>query len=198
MGEFKHEKYAEKYKDTVVMQLRGTFYNAFNDSAFVLNVLLGYKVNESGSQTYKAGFPIDALDKVVHICDENEVNYIAFDKGTIVAENTFSSNRFVEFCTSFDMSAISKKETVEERAVQELERGATIPNEEKQFSTERKQIVSHVQGQGLDLGNAIMNLERNLQSIIDKGKEIVCFSFVEDKNAGQGDVSQVQGIVIYK
>lgn len=193
MSEFKYERYAEKYKDTVVMQLRGNFYNAFNESAFVLNVLLGYKVNESSSQTYKAGFPIDSLDKVVQICDENKVNYIAFDKDTIVAENTFSSNRFIEFCTSFDKTAIHKKETTEEETVQPISETKTMTS-----SIEKKQIVSHVQGQGLDLGNAIMNLERNLQSIIDKGKEIVCFSFVEDKNAGQGDISQVQGIVIYK
>ena len=197
MSELKYEKLADEYKDTVVVQLRGGFYNVFNESAFVIGILLDYKVKESSNKTYKAGFPINALDKVVSICKREKVNFIAFDGNKIVCEHKFENNRFQEICREFDISSISRKEEqIEEKSSSHSE----IENECKNTAVtdSKKQVVSFVQGQGINLENAIMDAQRTIQSFIDKGKEIISITLIENNAAGHGEIVMVQGLVIYK
>lgn len=197
MSESKFEKLTEEYKDTVIVLLRGGFYNVFNESAFVVGSLMGYKVRENSENTYIAGFPPTALDKVSAVCEREKVNFIIFDGNDIVCERKFEDNRFQEICRKFDAASISRKE--EQIKGKDKEHFETVgKNQNNNTEVSRKQIVSFIQGQGINLENAIMDAQRTMQSFIDKGKEISSFSLVENKEAGHGEIVLVQGLVIYK
>ena len=47
-------------KDTLVLIKNGTFYNAYNDDAFIISYLFDYKVSKDN----KCGFPDNSFNKV--------------------------------------------------------------------------------------------------------------------------------------
>ena len=58
-------------KESIVIRKSGGFYSVFDDDAIVVSYLTGYKVVNG-----KAGFPINSLDKVINLLEDNKVNYI--------------------------------------------------------------------------------------------------------------------------
>ena len=58
-----------KYKNTVILDRRGIFYNAFGDDAKVVNVITGYNINNN-----QVGFPLNNLEKVVSMLSKHHVS----------------------------------------------------------------------------------------------------------------------------
>ena len=86
-----------QYPNTVILQLRGGFYNAFDDSAIVLSEIMDYKLNQSSSGKYKSGFPVNVLDKVLTQFKNHHVNTIVFDNEKIVDNIDFEDNSFINY-----------------------------------------------------------------------------------------------------
>ena len=63
-----YEKIAAIYQEIVIIRLRGMFYNAFEESAFALSVLTGYKVKRNSQTSMcKCGYPSTAFEKVLEL-----------------------------------------------------------------------------------------------------------------------------------
>lgn len=63
-----------KYKNTVILDKRGIFYNAFGSDAKVVNVITGYNINNN-----QVGFPINNLEKVVSMLSSSHVSVYVDD-----------------------------------------------------------------------------------------------------------------------
>lgn len=63
-----------KYKNTVILDKRGIFYNAFGDDAKVVNAITGYNINNN-----QVGFPIKNLEKVVSMLSSSHVSVYVDD-----------------------------------------------------------------------------------------------------------------------
>lgn len=94
----KCEDLAEKNPDTVILQLRGGFYNAFDESAVVLSAVMGYKLKPTGAGRMKCGFPFGSADKVTDELKKHHINYMFFDNDDVSGESEFDDNRFLDFC----------------------------------------------------------------------------------------------------
>lgn len=67
----------EKYPYTLILRLRGNFYQSFDDSAFALSAITGYKLRRrSKNSLYTCGFPCNALDKVMGLIQKAKINHI--------------------------------------------------------------------------------------------------------------------------
>ena len=65
---------SRKYKNTVILDKRGIFYNAFGDDAKVVSVITGYNVNNN-----QVGFPVKNLEKVVSMLSNKHVSVYVDD-----------------------------------------------------------------------------------------------------------------------
>lgn len=63
-----------KYKNTVILDKRGIFYNAFGSDAKVVNVITGYNINNN-----QVGFPLNNLEKVVSMLSKHHVSVYVDD-----------------------------------------------------------------------------------------------------------------------
>ena len=158
MSGLSYEELAAKYPETVVIRLQGTFYKAFGNSAFVLNVLFHYSVCKMQSGKKRVGFPKSGLAKVLTGLDENKVNVIVFEGEKEVGRGEYANNQFNTVLARFSESNIEDKTTlVNKKSVPEH----TEEDKEKPVCpVSGKQRVSFVQGQGISLENAIMDVQR--------------------------------------
>jgi hypothetical protein len=103
-----YDELISKYKKTVVIRLRGSFYNAFDESAFILSFLMGYKVKKiSETAKCKCGFPSNALEKVISVFNTEMVDYVILDASKIVAQKEFfSDNKYDDILNSFDINTV--------------------------------------------------------------------------------------------
>ena len=63
-----------KYKNTVILDKRGIFYNAFGSDAKVVSTITGYNINNN-----QVGFPINNLEKVVSMLSSSHVSVYVDD-----------------------------------------------------------------------------------------------------------------------
>lgn len=63
-----------KYKNTVILDKRGIFYNAFGDDAKVVSAITGYNINNN-----QIGFPLKNLEKVVSMLSTHHVSVYVDD-----------------------------------------------------------------------------------------------------------------------
>ena len=91
---------SRQYPNTVILQLRGGFYNAYDDSALVLSEVMDYKLTQSSSGKYKSGFPINALDKVIRQFKNFHIDTIVFDNDKIVDNIIFDDNEFLNYLSN--------------------------------------------------------------------------------------------------
>ena len=112
----KCEILSKQYPNTVILQLRGGFYNAFDDSAIVLSNIMDYKLNQSVSGKYKSGFPVNILDKVIKEFKKHHIDTIVFNNEKIVDNIIFDDNEFVNHVDRdlFFNASYSSKETSED------------------------------------------------------------------------------------
>lgn len=63
-----------KYKNTVILDKRGIFYNAFGSDAKVVSTITGYNINNN-----QVGFPINNLEKIVSMLSSSHVSVYVDD-----------------------------------------------------------------------------------------------------------------------
>lgn len=70
--------------NNVVLRKSGGFYVCFDNDAIILSYLCNYKLNNG-----RVGFPINTINKVINILDNNSVNYIVKDNMEEVDKKIF-------------------------------------------------------------------------------------------------------------
>lgn len=58
-------------KNYINLRKVGGFYQCFDEDAYLLSYLFGYKVNND-----RAGFPISSLNKIINTLDNKKINYM--------------------------------------------------------------------------------------------------------------------------
>ena len=77
-------------KESIVIRKSGGFYSVFDDDAIVVNYLTGYKVVNG-----KLGFPLNSLDKVINLLEDNKINYIVREgMKEVVSKNYKKNNKY--------------------------------------------------------------------------------------------------------
>lgn len=92
----RYDELSEHNPSTLVLQLQGGFYHAYDDSAKVLAAISGYKLREKTSGKLECGFPINALEKNISLLDQKGIRYIAFNGETVIKENSCDGKRYEE------------------------------------------------------------------------------------------------------
>lgn len=177
----------EKYPDTLILRLRGNFYHSFEDSAFVLSALTGYKLRRRSKKSlYTCGFPYNALDKVIDILQQSRVNYIIFSAQEIVAHEIYNDNSFASTALAFDSFKDSSVET-EKACVEE------------NVSQIKKQYVKFYECSGTDQTSAYIDLQNKIDLELSKGSSVAALSFQKNKDKKDALKRFVfSGIVIYE
>ena len=57
--------------NSVVLRKSGGFYICFDDDAIIISFLCNYKINNG-----RVGFPINTINKVTNLLEDNSINYI--------------------------------------------------------------------------------------------------------------------------
>ena len=89
-------KYKVNRKKNILIIKCGNFYEVIDKDALIISRLFGYKISKL-SDTFKCGFPIPSLDKVVDILNYNEINYAVIENNKIIVENSFDENKYDDF-----------------------------------------------------------------------------------------------------
>lgn len=76
-----YKVFEEKYPGTIILQLRGNFYNAFDKSAMALADCFGYKLNRMDTGVYKCGFPASVLNERLDFIKNSNLGYVVFENG---------------------------------------------------------------------------------------------------------------------
>ena len=71
-----------KEKDMLVLIKNGTFYNAYNEDAYIISYLFNYKVNKDK----KCGFSNNSFNKVINTLEDKKINYeiVYKDKNPVI------------------------------------------------------------------------------------------------------------------
>ncbi len=71
----KYYKYKLDFRDYLILIKCGSFYECIDTDAFIINKIMGYKLKNLSS-TFKVGFPVSIIDKVLNKLIESSINYI--------------------------------------------------------------------------------------------------------------------------
>lgn len=104
-----------KMNNKVSMRKRGKFYTSYDDDAYVLYALLGYKIVKN-----RVGFPTETLGKVTNILEENHVNYTVIEDDREVLKKKFSNNHYEKV---LDKGKCSFDKSNEEKRLEEAIKG---------------------------------------------------------------------------
>lgn len=75
------DELSEQSPGSIILQLRGMFYNAFEESAVVLSEVTGYKLKPMQSGTLKCGFPANALEKNIELFKKKNISFKVYENG---------------------------------------------------------------------------------------------------------------------
>lgn len=196
MKEKSYEELVQEYSKTVILRLRGKFYNAFDESAMIVGELLKYKVKRTKTGKCKVGFPVESFDKVVGCIKNEEVNIIVFDGDEITAKKVFENNQYQNILNRFDVSCIEETEQNVTHDEGLVKKGTESNTGNREHTV--MQRTSFVQGQGITLENAIMDVQRVIEMFILQKKKIVSVSLMENRSTESRDAILVQGIIVYE
>lgn len=68
-----HNKY-------VVLVKIGNFYYCYGRDSYIISYLLNYKINILKDYTYSCSFPQNAVNKVISVLENKQINYIILDR----------------------------------------------------------------------------------------------------------------------
>lgn len=68
-----------KYSKYVILIKVGIFYETYNEDAYILNNLLGYKISDINGNK-RLGFPVNSFTKVTLKLKKFKINYLIIDK----------------------------------------------------------------------------------------------------------------------
>lgn len=95
-----YEILEEQYPGTIVLQLRGNFYNAFSKSAIAVSDILHYKLRQTEKGTYKCGIPANVLSQRLEMIKAAGVGYVVYEKGTVADKYIVSDKTLFEHITT--------------------------------------------------------------------------------------------------
>ena len=75
----KYYKYRIKYNDCLLFFKYGNFYELFDRDAYIIGKFFNYKISII-SDNIKCGFPVNKLDNIINILDNEHINYFIVDK----------------------------------------------------------------------------------------------------------------------
>lgn len=78
--------------DFVKLRRQGKFYNAYEEDAYVMHIIMGYKVSNG-----RVGFPVSVIGKIENMLTEKQVNYLVIDKDKEVSKGKFSKNNYKKY-----------------------------------------------------------------------------------------------------
>lgn len=76
----------------VRLRKQGKFYNAYEEDAYVVHAVLGYKVSNG-----RVGFPINAIGRVVNELENRKINYVVIEQDIEVEKKKFSNNAYNKY-----------------------------------------------------------------------------------------------------
>ena len=97
----KYYKYKLDYRNYIILIKIGSFYECFDKDAFIINKLFNYKLKRVNN-SFKLGFPIKTIDKIILKLNELNINYIIVDEEIIKKE--FENNNYINY--KFNMEEI--------------------------------------------------------------------------------------------
>ena len=147
------EKQRENDNSEMYLQLRGTFWRAYDGGAFALARITGYQVRRLKSmERYVLGFPERALDRVLVAMEKNGLTVTGNEEG------------LVAFCggdTTIDPALVTSEET---------ERVVDTTADYRHLCNLRKELLNiNLADESLTL-NSLIGTVRNLQ--------ILCLSYL--------------------
>lgn len=92
----RYDELSEHNPSTLVLQLQGGFYHAYDDSAKVLASISGYKLRQKSSGRLECGFPLNALEKNISLLDQKGIRYIVFNGEAVIKKNPCDGKRYEE------------------------------------------------------------------------------------------------------
>lgn len=178
MSKLKYEILQEQYPDTLVLELQGNFYKAYDSSAWVLSGLMEYKLKETKAG-YKCGFPVVAYDKVKAACENNRINYVFYDGERLSDQDVFLDNQFDEYRRLY-------------KPVQKVQ-----PSPVEVTAKKETQALLLVEGCGMNVSDALVDLKHNVEKqVLEKGFRIISLSVFEKEVNSK--VVFMQGLAVYE
>lgn len=111
-----YDELVKSHPETLILMLKGIFYCAYNDCAYVLSALCRYQVIMEKRGTLRCGFPKDSLAKVLNNITAANVNYIVINGKDIISEKSYDNNNYSILIKQFDsknIMVIKKKTNVD-------------------------------------------------------------------------------------
>lgn len=129
----------EIYPNTIIVRLRGMFYDAYGDSAIVLGKVTGYKVKKtSENASLKTGFPVNALKKVKTILIDQEISFIVFEKNEVIYEKSYINTNYEEVLKS---NKAEYENLCTEKKEKQLEEGDSVLSVNDYFKVNNDETV---------------------------------------------------------
>ena len=164
------DQFAGQYPGSMVLQLTGKFYNAFDDSAKALSAVTGYKINETSKGRAKCGFPSEALDKVTGLLKKSEISYTILENGIPVTSwNEGRTDNLKTFAEKCSIRKASYDETVK-----------------KEIPVSQHTQTIYLQGTGADLRNAMISLKGEIDRLTGLGITVRSVATEHENIPGQG------------
>lgn len=85
--------YKEKYSEYIVLMKIGYFFEIYGEDSKTMNALFGYNIKKYYN-TYRCGFPVNSLNKVLDKLKENKINYVIVDKVNVISKKKFRENNY--------------------------------------------------------------------------------------------------------
>lgn len=118
MSETVKEK-SEERSDAVIIRQQGMFYNCYDENAYILSGVTGYKARYTHSGRYKCGFPADsdkALEKVKKSLSEHQISVCIYRNSDLVFESAETNNEYSRFYSQAHDSLVKMKQDEADQA----------------------------------------------------------------------------------
>lgn len=103
----RYDELSEHNPSTLVLQLQGGFYHAYDDSARVLANITGYKLRQKPTGRLECGFPANVLEKIIDVLKRDGIRYIVFKGEAVIKENPCDGKRYKEVLENLPPPVIS-------------------------------------------------------------------------------------------
>lgn len=118
MSETVKDKRDER-SDAVIIRQQGMFYNCYDENAYILSGVTGYKVRYTASGRFKCGFPADsdkAIEKVKRSFSEHHVSVCVYRNNDLVYESSETNNEYSRLYSQAHDSLVKMKQDEADQA----------------------------------------------------------------------------------
>ena len=90
------------YKEYLIIMKYCNFYELIGDDALIASRIFNYKLSRL-SNSFKVGFPLSSLTKVIDKLNNLQVNYLVVDKDNIINIKNFTNNNYLNYTSNLDV-----------------------------------------------------------------------------------------------